>query len=61
VLHLVEGGAALTAYGGLMAGLFLCSSFTVTDDFRYCGFSARRDTKKDGTPAGGSCSAFNDT
>ncbi|MEI6128212.1 MAG: hypothetical protein WCQ99_16820, partial [Pseudomonadota bacterium] len=37
VLHLVEGSAPLTGCGGLMAGLFLVTSFTRKDDFRHYG------------------------
>lgn len=35
MLHLVEGNAALTGCGGLMACLFLVTSFTRKDDFRH--------------------------
>lgn len=41
VLHLVEGDAALTGCGGLMAGLFLVTSFTRKDDFRHYGISKK--------------------
>jgi glycerol-3-phosphate acyltransferase PlsY len=45
VLHLVEGSAALTVCGSLMAGLFLFSSFTRKDDFRHYGILKNKNGK----------------